>query len=154
MQKNAVHQYKKSSVSTTSRGRTLLMLYDGCIRFLEQARTAIEKGDVAQRGNRLNRAHAIISELKSTLNHDVAPELCENLDALYAFMLRELTDANRRSDLRKLDVVTELMKTLREGWRDAVAQTDGPGTKKSVENQEPPAGDPEPNAAVRKTFTG
>lgn len=132
MQRKAVAQYKKSSVSTASRGRTLLMLYDGCIRFLEQAITAIESGDVATRGNRINRAHAIISELKCTLNHDVAPELCDNLEALYAFMLDQLTTANCNNDADPLDVVVELMEGLRESWRQAVAQTEGIGTKKKV----------------------
>ena len=138
MQKKALTQYKKSKVSTTSRGRTLLMLYDGCIRFLEQARSAIDSGDTAARGNRINRAHAIVSELKSTLNHDVAPELCDNLDALYAFMLRELTDANRNSDVHKLDVVINLLDTLRAGWREAVAESEGRGVKKAA--QAAPAG--------------
>jgi flagellar protein FliS len=158
MQKNAVQQYKKSSVSTTSRGRTLLMLYDGCIRFLAQGRKAIESGDVAVRGNRVNRAHAIISELKSTLNHDVAPELCQNLDALYAFMLRELTEANRHNDPAKIDVVVDLMRTLREGWRDAVSETDHPGTKEVVERApgEDGSGDEELSNKPRKgvVFTG
>ena len=133
MQRKAVAQYKKSSVSTASRGRTLLMLYDGCIRFLEQAITAIESGDVATRGNRINRAHAIISELKCTLNHDVAPELCDNLEALYAFMLDQLTRANLNNDVEPVDVVLELMDGLRATWRDAVAQTEGVGTKKRVD---------------------
>jgi flagellar secretion chaperone FliS len=133
MQRKAVAQYKKSSVSTSSRGRTLLMLYDGCIRFLDQAIVAIEKGDGATRGNRINRAHAIISELRSTLNHDVAPELCENLEGLYSFMLAQLTDANRLNDVDRLDVVIELMDGLRQSWRQAVAETEGIGVKKRVE---------------------
>lgn len=133
MSRKAVAQYKKSSVSTASRGRTLLMLYDGCIRFLEQAISAIEAGDVARRGNRINRAHAIISELKCTLNHDVAPELCQNLEALYSFMLDQLTEANRQNDPDTLDVVIELMDGLRESWRKAVAESEGRGVKKKVE---------------------
>ncbi|MEL6180812.1 MAG: flagellar export chaperone FliS [Myxococcota bacterium] len=122
MNRKALLQYKKTRVSTTSRERILLMLYDGAIRFVEQARRAIEEGQAHIKGEKISRAHAIISELNSTLNHEAAPELCDNLQALYIFMLEKLTQANRNNDVEALAVVTDLLNTLRDGWQEVVQQ--------------------------------
>lgn len=123
--RKAVIQYKKASTQTTSRGKLLLMLYDGAIRFLEQACVAIDDKRPDLRGSRISKAHAIISELNATLNHKVAPELCERLAALYRFMLDELVQANRHNDPKKIKTVIELLADLREGWRGAVLADDG-----------------------------
>ncbi|MEO1272323.1 MAG: flagellar export chaperone FliS, partial [Myxococcota bacterium] len=91
-------------------------------RFVEQARRAIEEGQAHIKGEKISRAHAIISELNSTLNHEAAPELCDNLQALYIFMLEKLTQANRNNDVEALAVVTDLLNTLRDGWQEVVQQ--------------------------------
>lgn len=125
--RKALTQYKKTAANTGSRGRILLMLYDGAIRFLEQSKVAMEQNRPDLKGARLTRAHAIISELNVTLDHEVAPELCQNLAALYRFMLDEITEANRHNDPQKITDVIELLTGLREAWDVAVSQTEGGG---------------------------
>jgi flagellar protein FliS len=123
--RKALTQYKKTAANTGSKGRILLMLYDGAIRFLEQAKVAMEQKRPDLRGARLTRAHAIISELNVTLDHEVAPELCQNLSSLYRYMLDEITEANRHNDKTKIDTITELLTDLRGAWSEAVRQTEG-----------------------------
>ncbi len=125
MQRKALMQYKKSRVNTRSRGRILLMLYDGAIRFLEQAKVAMDQNRPDLRGERISKTHAIVSELIVTLDHDVAPELCENLEKLYIFMLDQLLAANRHNDKERLDTVIELLIGLRDSWRVAVKEAEG-----------------------------
>ncbi len=123
--RNALTQYKKTATSTNSRGQILLMLYDGAIRALEQARVAIEQRRPDLKGARLSRAHAVISELDVTLDHEAAPEMCQNLSALYRFMLDQITDANRRNQAEPLAVVIEILTDLRQSWALAVEQVEG-----------------------------
>jgi flagellar protein FliS len=143
MPRNALIQYKKTSINTRSRGRILLMLYDGAIRFLEQARVAIDQKRPDLRGERISRAHAIISELNLTLDHEVAPELCANLERLYLYMLNQITDANRTSDPQKLDLVIELLKDLRGAWQEAVQQAENGAAP------EPGAPNPDPRSTLQ-----
>ncbi len=127
MPRNALIQYKKTSINTRSRGKVLLMLYDGAIRFLEQARVAIEQNRPDLRGERISKAHAVVSELNLTLDHDVAPDLCANLERLYLYMLNQITEANRTNDASKLELVIELLGDLRGAWQQAVQDSDGGG---------------------------
>ena len=120
MNRKALLQYKKTSVATTSRERILLMLYDGAIRFMEQAKIAIDGGQVQLKGEKISRAHAIVSELNATLNHDVAPELCTNLQSLYIFIFDQHNLANLNNDKGALDVAIEILDDLRGAWREAV----------------------------------
>lgn len=120
MSRNALNKYKQASVNTKSRGRILLMLYDGAIRFLEQAKLAMDRGQPSVKGEKISRAHAIISELNVSLDHSVATELCGNLEALYMFMLDQLSEANKNNNVDNINVVIELLDGLRDSWRQVV----------------------------------
>ena len=110
--------YQKAQVGT-SKEKLLLMLYDGAIKFAETAKKAIEDGNVKVKGESVNNALAIVHELMNTLNHKVNPELCANLESLYLFISDELSDANINCDVAKIDSAVKILKTIREGFKDA-----------------------------------
>ena len=122
--RKALTQYRINANNADSPGRILLRLYDGTIKFLKQARVAIDQNRPDKRGDRIRRAHAIISELNATLNHDVDPALCENLSALYRYMLNQLTEANQKNSAEPIDLVIELLEDLRGAWVQAVRETE------------------------------
>lgn len=113
--------YQAQSILTASPGQLVLMLYDGALRFIAQARAGIaQPEDSPGRIERINaailRAEAIIAELRANLNPKDGGELAENLDRLYDYHLRRLFEANlRKSDEPLLEVET-LLGELREGW--------------------------------------
>lgn len=115
-----VNQYQQTQVTTASPERILIMLYDGAIRFLGQARNCIESGERLPKREALSRAIAIVSYLSDTLDHQAGWEHAEELDALYAFMVRELTKVNLTDDLKALEVVEGLLKELRATWAEAI----------------------------------
>jgi flagellar protein FliS len=106
-------------------GQILLMLYDGAIRFLNEAKEAQESNRTDIRTARIHRSQAIISELRATLQHETAPELCQQLDALYCFMIDQLRLANESNAIAPIDVVINLLDDLRSAWRHAVHETEG-----------------------------
>ena len=110
--------YQKAQVGT-SKEKLLLMLYDGAIKFAETAKKAIEDGDIKAKGENVNNALAIVHELMNTLNHKVNPELCGNLEALYLFVSDELSDANINCDVSKIENSVKILKTIRNGFKDA-----------------------------------
>jgi flagellar protein FliS len=114
------NQYQNNQVTTASPEQLLIMLYDGAIRFVRQAAEAMAAGERVRKLESISKALGIVSELANTLDHEVGGEIAENLDALYHFMIRELTQANLKNDAEKLRVVEDLLCGLRETWMQAI----------------------------------
>jgi len=115
-------------------GQILLMLYDGAIRFLHEAKAAHESNRIDIRTARIHRSQAIISELRATLQHETAPELCQQLDALYCFMIDQLRLANESNNTAPIDVVINILDDLRSAWRHAVHETEGEAAAEQIDN--------------------
>jgi flagellar protein FliS len=120
MYRGNVNRYKQNKVMLSSPGEILLALYDGAIRFCHQAKTAIEEKDPAVKGQRIGSVMAILTELSATLDHEQAPELCENLSKLYDYLIDRLQKASMNLDLEALDEVTQHLQRLRETWAEAI----------------------------------
>lgn len=119
---SAIERYKSVQVKTSSPGELLLMLFDGLFRFLDEAAEATRIQDRARAGDRIGKAHAILSELAATLNKTVAPELCENLEAVYFFCMTRLVEANLHKDIDRIHEVKRVLEPVREGFRTAVQE--------------------------------
>lgn len=113
-------QYQQNQILSASPEQILVMLYDGAIRFTRQAMIGIEDGRSSVKVDGISRAMAIITEFANTLDHEVGGGIAANLDGLYSFMIRELTQANLNDDMEKLKVVEGLLVDLRQTWIEAI----------------------------------
>lgn len=111
--------YQNTQVQTASPEQILIMLYDGAIRFLEQASEAMGGGDYATKIKNIDKTLAIIAELNATLDHEIGGEVAANLASLYDFMMREIPRANARNDASVLAPVISILRELREAWVEA-----------------------------------
>lgn len=119
----AVAQYRASNVETASPAQIVVKLYDGAMKFMRQGQQAITTNDYARKGQALSKAHAIVSELQATLHAEHAPELCENLDRLYEFVLFRITEANRKGEASQLDPAIRVLEELRSAWAEVAKQS-------------------------------
>ncbi|MFW6378180.1 MAG: flagellar export chaperone FliS [Bacillota bacterium] len=117
---NASQQYAKTKIQTASSGDLVIMLYQGCIKFMRLARKSMEQGDIPNTNNYLIRSQDIIMELLTTLDNEKGGEVARNLAALYEYMHRELIQANLTKDPEPIDQVEEIMLELLEAWQEAV----------------------------------
>ncbi len=117
---NAYSQYQQNQILSASPEQILLMLYDGAIRFTRQAMYGLEEANLSIFHHGIQKALAIVSEFSNSLDREIGGEIADNLDALYHFMIRELTQANLQKDLQKLQVVEKLLVDLRTTWGEAV----------------------------------
>lgn len=113
--------YQQVEVSTSNNLKLVVMLYDGAIRFLGEARLAILNRDVRGKAIALDRALAIIGELQSTLRLDEGGDIAASLNGLYTYMSESLLDASAKMDARPVDHVIKLLRTLNAAWAE-VAQ--------------------------------
>ncbi len=115
---HAVARYREEQVNNLSQKDLILMLYDGAIRFCDEARTAIEADDVSTSYEKLVRVRAIVTELFSILNPDVDVEPVRNLRRLYDFCIYGVTQVNFSKDLTMLDGVVDVLTGLRDTWAE------------------------------------
>lgn len=117
---NPYKQYQKTQVTTASREKILLMLYEGAIRFTKQARVAMIDKKIAEKGKAISKATAILSELMATLDFKVGGQLAHDLENLYIFMIDKLIEANIQNKTEPLDNVEKLLNTLYSAWKDVI----------------------------------
>ncbi len=110
--------YKETSITTQSKGKLVVMLYDGAIKFLKLAVRGIEENDFEARNTDVQKAMKIIEELNLVLDMEVGGDIALNLRKLYNFMLNHLNQANTKNDKGMIEEVIVMLETLNEGWRD------------------------------------
>lgn len=114
-----IDMYRKTDVLTANRETILLMLYAGAIRYTKRGIDAQERGDNPERNKCLIRVQEIVTELRSTLNFEVGGEIAQQLDGIYAFLTRNISDALLSPAAENLGTVLKLLTTLNEGWEQA-----------------------------------
>ncbi len=111
------------------------MLYDGIIRFLNNAKGGFGLEDPVEfhqviNGN-IQKAQAIIRELRSSLDMDKATEFGETMAGLYDYFDRRLQEANMDKKPEPIDEVIERVKTIRDAWDEM--------TRRELKNVNAPA---------------
>jgi flagellar secretion chaperone FliS len=123
---NPYSKYRQVATTTASPGQLVLMLYDGTIRFLEQALDGFSKEDPsefnASIGNNVLRAQAILDELTQALDVRAGGEFALTLHRLYLYFDRRLTESNVRKEPEGIREVIRRVSTLRDAWKEMLAQ--------------------------------
>lgn len=114
----AYDQYKENSIKTAAPEELTLMLFNGLVKFLMQAQTAIEANNIEKANNGIIRAQAIVKEFQATL--DMNYEVSENLDSIYDYMYRRLVEANLKKDNTIITEILGYAKDLRDAWAQAM----------------------------------
>ncbi|MCL2855539.1 MAG: flagellar export chaperone FliS [Defluviitaleaceae bacterium] len=115
---NPYDTYKNNSVFTATKEELTAMLYDGAVRFCNQAIIAVENNDAGKANEMIQRTQAIIQEFRLTL--DKKYEISLQLDALYEYMLHRLMQANVKKDLEILTAVRDDIRDMRDTWKEAI----------------------------------
>ena len=119
MQK-AAQAYLQTQVTTTTQGELLLLLYDGAIKFLTQAKDKIAERDYAGKGILISKALDIVNELDASLNMEKGGELAQNLHKLYFYCSTRLLNANLKMDVAFIDEVIKILSGLRGAYGQIV----------------------------------
>ena len=109
--------YKDTAVTTQSKGRLIVLLYEGAIKFMNLAISQMEAGNYEAKGRYIARAQDIINELNGVLNMEADAEMAGNLRKLYLFMSDRLSQANTKSDPQMVRDVIAMMEELNQSWK-------------------------------------
>jgi len=115
---NPYARYSNQAVFTASREELTLMLYEGALKFANQAISALEGKDYGKANELIIRVEDIIREFQLTL--DRSYEISKNFDALYDYMYRRLLDANISKDPADVMEVRDMLREFRDMWKEAM----------------------------------
>jgi flagellar protein FliS len=122
--------YRANSVLTASPGQLVLMMYDGALRALAQAREAFGRpADDMRRleiiNQQLLKAQNIITELSATLNLDAGDgRFAREMQRLYDYYHRRLVEANLRKQVEPVVEVERLLGEVRNAWAEMLRKQD------------------------------
>ena len=135
-----VNQYQQvgsySSAAYADPYRLVQLLMDGFLDRVAQARGAMERSEVAAKGELISKSISILDGLRSGLDHEEGGRIAENLEELYSYMQRRLVEANINNEVEYLDEVASLMREIKSAWdaippelrsRDAAQAAAAPG---------------------------
>lgn len=111
----------QSRVSAATPHRLVQLLMDGALDRLAIAKGHMQRREVPQKVNAVNRVMSIIDGLRMSLDHNIDAAMSDNLENLYDYMNRRLLLANINNDVAGLDEVSALLRELKEAW-DAIPQ--------------------------------
>jgi len=115
---NPYATYQNNSVNTSTPGELTLMLYNGCLKFIEQAKRALDDGKIEEKNIAIQKAQAIITELMLTL--DTKVPVAENMLILYEFANSRLIDGNIKNDPALFDEASTIIMEFRDTWKQVI----------------------------------
>ena len=107
----------ETGVASADPHRLIVLLYEGALKAIGQAESALAAGDIAGKGESISKAIQIVEEgLKASLDENVGGELAHQLASLYDYMARRLLFASLRNDPTGLREVAGLLGDLKGAW--------------------------------------
>jgi flagellar protein FliS len=109
--------YQEHVLESASAVDLVVALYDGILRFLYSANTAVERGDQDGRRAAVKRALDIIIHLQARLRMDVGGRPALVLSEFYASIFSEILQASQSASRQKFEHAIDCVKNVRDAWR-------------------------------------
>jgi flagellar protein FliS len=116
LNKTAAQQYKNNNIVSAGPEESVLMLYDGAIRFMKMSAVCIAKKNRKKKIVFIEKTLKIVDYLQACLDMQKGGEIAKNLNDLYDYILIELTKANLKDDIRKIQEIINLLLPVRDAW--------------------------------------
>jgi len=115
---NAAQTYQTNQVTTATPSELTLMLYNGAIKFIKQAKLAVNEKNYAKAHESCIRVQQILYELMGSLNKQYP--ISKDFERMYDYMLRRTVEANMRKDVSILEEVEDFFVQFRDTWKEAM----------------------------------
>ena len=110
--------YQQVDIETASPAQLIVKLYEGALGFIRAAASHQAEGRIKDRCTALQRAHAIIAELRRSLDMKQGGEIAQNLDRIYDFAGDRILEANTSGSEEPLEEAIRALEPVLEAWRE------------------------------------
>ena len=117
MDKDRISSYRETQIKTASKGKLVVLLYDGLIRFLDIALENLPKKRYDLVNENLLKAQDIIAELMMSLNFE-AGDISNKLLSIYSFFNSKLIEGNIKKEQAPIAFVRRMSSDLRDAWNE------------------------------------
>lgn len=108
-------QYLQMKVEGANQLELIIILYEGAIKFLNQAKLFFEAKKYDQRCDALINAQEVIRELRNSLDMSIK-EISPRLKSLYDYMINRLIESNVQKKVEYIDEVLKMLTELKDVW--------------------------------------
>lgn len=115
---NAYAKYQDSRILTASPAELTLMLYDGIIKFVNIAITAIDDKNYEKANKNIIKAERIVDHLRATLN-DKYP-VSKDFENIYKCIMQALIQGNIKKSREQLERALEYTRMIRDTWKEVM----------------------------------
>lgn len=114
---HAADAYLRSSIENAPPLKIVRLLYQGALRFLDQALAADPKDPKSPFTHLVGRADAIVTELRLAIDHSVGSDVTRNLERLYLFCEDQLGRAGLERSHAPLVAARDVLVVLLDAWK-------------------------------------
>ncbi|MFZ0632358.1 MAG: flagellar export chaperone FliS [Acidobacteriaceae bacterium] len=111
--------YQQQAVAGMNPVELIVALYDGMVRFLYRAITAIERRDAADRRTAVARVLEILMHLQSRLRMDIGGSSAKALSEFYTSIFALCLEGSRLESADRLKEAIACIRDVREAWNVA-----------------------------------
>jgi flagellar protein FliS len=120
--------YRAHALEGASGVELTIALYDGIIRFMQNAIDAVERKDVEGRRAAVKRAMDIVVHLQVTLDREVGGKPAESLSDFYVAMFALMLQGSQGNSRKKFEQVIANVRNVRSAWKQVLAETQTKGS--------------------------
>jgi flagellar protein FliS len=110
--------YREHALEGAAAVDLVVALYDGIIRFLYAAITAVECGDADARRAAVKRALDIIIHLQARLRMDIGGRPAQVLSEFYAAIFAEILQGSQSASKARFQHAIDCVRNVRDAWRE------------------------------------
>lgn len=121
---NVAKKYTMAS-HNTSKVKQIIMLYDGMIKLLNNAKLASEHKDLQTKYNMIDRTLKVVTGLRASLDFNVGGNIAHILSEYYETIYRKLMNLHMNYDVKLCNSIIEMISIMKSAWVDIdESQTD------------------------------
>jgi flagellar protein FliS len=125
--------YREHALDGAGAVDLVVALYDGIIRFLYAAITAVECGDAEARRAAVKRALDIIIHLQARLRMDVGGRPAQALSEFYAAIFAQILQGSQSASTPKFQHAIDCVRNVRDAWREVARDPNANSTSPTVQ---------------------
>lgn len=116
--KEIADNYQRMELVTADPKRLIILCYERAISALKLAIDHYESRNFEAKAKEIQKAQDIIGALRTALDFENGGEVALNLDALYSFMTRHITEADLKKDIGALKSIVSMLEEIETAWKE------------------------------------
>jgi flagellar protein FliS len=128
-----VYKAYHRATHTVAKTRQVVMLYDGMLRNLKQAKDAMIAGDVSTRFQKLVRTGDIVMGLQSSLDFDAGGDVAKILFDFYSTIDARILSTLNSNNIELVDQLMQEVRDMRDVWEN-IDKHEGTHTAEALAN--------------------